>query len=122
MNLAQSIDKLWTFLVSTVRTTQVCFSDAYGAADCSVIWKVSILSAVVVASAVILVVARRILKDFLRYRAAIKRWKADQVIASEEVINEVRWKGDQAKTETQTQQELAAQIKEALRQNREASA
>ena len=122
MNLTQSIDKLWTYLVSLARSTQVCLGGGYGAADCSLIWKVAILAVVIVATVVILMVARRIVRDYLRYRAAMKRWRADQVVAPEEVMNAFRWKGDKAGTEPQTQQELAAKIKEALRQNREASA
>jgi hypothetical protein len=121
MNLTQLIDKLWTFIVGLVRSTQTCLGDNYAGTDCSMIWKVSILTAIVVAGGVILLIVRRIVRDYLRYRAAIKRWKADQVVAPEEVMNEVRWQGDQAKTETRSQQELAAQIKEALRHNREAS-
>ena len=122
MNLTQSIDKLWTYLVSLARSTQVCLGGGHGVADCGLIWKVSILAVVIVATVVILMVARRIVRDYLRYRAAMKRWRADQVVAPEAVMNAFRWKGDKAGTEPQTQQELAAKIKEALRQNREASA
>jgi flagellar biosynthesis/type III secretory pathway M-ring protein FliF/YscJ len=122
MNPAQLIDRLWTFLVGLARTTQVCFGGGYGAADCGLIWKVTILAVVIIATVVVLMVARRIIRDYLRYRAAMKRWRADQVVAPEEVMNQFKWKGDKADTEPQTQQELAAKIKEALRQNREASA
>ncbi len=122
MNLTQSMDRLWTYMVSLARSTQVCLGGGSGAADCSLIWKVTILAVVLVAAAVVLVVARRIVRDYLRHRAAIKRWQADQVVASEDVMNTFKWKGDKAGSGQQTQKELAEQIKEALRQNREAEA
>jgi hypothetical protein len=122
MNLTQSIDRLWTYMVSLVRSTQVCLGGGPGAADCNLIWKVTILAVVLVAAAVVLFVARRLLRDFFRHRAAIKRWKADQVVASDDVMDDARWKGDKAETGDDTQTELAAKIKEALRQNRDAVA
>jgi len=119
MNLAQSIDKLWTFFTGLVQSAPVCFGGGYGVADCSVIWKAIILAIALVVTVVVLLVARRIIRAYLRHRAAIRQLRADQTVASQEVMNTVRWDGGKAATEPQTHGELAAQIGEAIRQNRD---
>jgi len=117
MNLTQSIDELWTSLVASMRTAQVCLSGASGAADCSMAWKIL----AVVASILIVAVTYSVIRYFVRYLVAIKQLKAEQVVASEEEMNKVRWQPGETQAEAQSQQVLAAQIKEALRQKKESS-
>ncbi len=121
MNPAQSIDKLWSFMTGLAQSLQVCFGGGYGAADCDGIWKIAILAIVIVAVVVVWMVSLRIVRNCLRHIAAIMQWRADRVVASKNVMDEVRWNGDKAGVDIQTHQELAAQIKEGLRQNRDSS-
>ena len=118
MNLTQSVDDLWTNLVGLLRTAKVCFAGANGAADCSMVRMV--LAAL--AGIVILAVAYTVFRNILSYCAAVKLRKADQVVASEDQMNEVRWQPGETQAEAQSQQALAAQIKKALRQRKETSA
>ncbi len=117
MNLAQSIDKLWTFLLGLAQSIPVCFGGGYGAVDCSVMWKVVMGTIAIVLTVTALLLARRVVRSFLRYRAAIKQLRADKTVASQEVMNEFRWDGDKARSTPKTHQQMAAQIKAAMRHN-----
>ena len=117
MNLTQSIDDLWTSLVASIHTVQVCFGDATGVADCNMVWKFS----VVLACVAVLALSYSVLHTFMRRRAVVKQRKAEQAVASEDVMNQVRWQRKDTPVEAQSQQALTSQIKRALRQKKVSS-
>ena len=117
--MSQSIDEAWTAVVGTSRSALACLSGRDGALECQQIWRVMIAVIVVVSALCLLLLARYFIRDYLRHRAALKRWQADQVVASEEEFAKVKWRGDQAETDRRTQQELAAEIKQALQRNKD---
>jgi len=119
MNISQSIDTAWATLVGGSRSAMACLSGRGDMRECQQIWNVLIAAIVVVAVITVLLVSRRIIRDYLGHRAAVKRQRADQLVASEEELTQIKWRGDQPDTDTRTQQELAAEIKRVLQQNKD---
>ena len=119
MNVSQSIDATWTAVVGTSRSAVACLSGRGGTLECQQIWRVLIAAILVFAAVAVLLIARHFIRDYLRHRAALKRWQADRIVASEEEFAKVKWRGDQAETEKRTQRELAAEIKQALQKNKD---
>jgi gas vesicle protein len=121
MNGIQALDLSWTGLVGGTRTAVKCFSGRGGVLDCQPVWTGLIIGIVVIAAIAMLFVLRKLIGDYLRHRAAISRWKAEQAIAPDEEMSKAKWRGDESEAETRSQQELAEQIKEALKRNQKES-
>jgi hypothetical protein len=114
----QIVDFSWTGLVDGARTAIACLGGHGGMLECQQIWTWLVLAIVVVALGAMILVGRHLIRDYLRHRAAIKRWKADQVVASDVEMSKVKWRGDQSEGDGRSQQELAAEIKQALDKNK----
>ena len=118
MNALQTIDFSWTGLVGGTRTAVSCFSGRGGMLDCQPVWTGLVIAVVLIAAFAVVVVLRYLVRDYLRHRAAMKRWKADQTIAPDEEMAKVKWRGDQSESDTRSQAEIASEIKRALEKNK----
>ena len=118
MTAFEASDSAWSSLAGAARMAVPCLSGRGGMLDCQPVWTALVIAIVLVALLVVVFVIRHIVRDYLKHRAAVRRWQADQAIASEDEMARVKWRGEQSVADAGSEKELAAQIKQALENNK----
>jgi hypothetical protein len=110
----------WIQLASGVRRAQRCIANADVTSQCDPVWHVIVVTIIAIGILGVLVIARIVLRDYLRHRRAIARWFAEQEVAPPEIMEELKWKGERAVAdESLSQAEIAARIKLELQRRKQ---
>ncbi len=120
MEAIRLLEPYWERLGRMLVYAQFCAESEMRAPVCRDFWTWGVIASIAVATLVLLYIARRILKQQLEFRRNKKRLAARAIIAPDEVIQAVAWRGDEIKGDLEAlpAEELADKFHEALRQQK----
>ena len=120
MEAIKLLEPYWEHLKRLLGYAQYCVESEMRAPVCRDFWTGVVIASFAVATLVLLYIGKRILKEQLEFRRNRKRLEARAIVAPEEVIQEVAWRGDALKGDLESlpADELADKFRLALQQKK----
>ncbi|MHB8667088.1 MAG: J domain-containing protein [Burkholderiales bacterium] len=106
----------WEYAKKLFLYAQFCVKADTHDPACGDFWKWSLYATIVIAVLVLYRVARRAIDKYLDYRDLEKMAEAKKFVADAETMNRFRWNGDATNGLDASPEELAAKIRESLKE------
>jgi hypothetical protein len=108
----------WKHLGQLAELGGLCFSDVGRFDECDSFWAAVAIGLAIVGSLILAFIGRHLLREYAAHRRAWARRQAELEVAPAEVMNRVKWTGENALDTNLSQGEIIERIKQAKAQLR----
>lgn len=109
------IKRLWIYV-------GYCVDNDIRTPVCREFWMSTVYISLALGLLIAIIIGRKILREQLEFYRNKKRLEARSIVADAETIEEARWRGEDTSDVELTEEELAARMREALKQRAELEA
>jgi hypothetical protein len=121
MEAIKLIEHYWEQLKRLVIYAQYCAGSDLHAPVCRDFWLWSVVVSFCIAIFLIVLIAKRVIKEQLEFYRNKKRLEARAIVADLDTMNQHKWAGDDDNDVNLSHEDLAAEIRKATRSNNPSS-